>query len=345
MFQIAAKHDRNIADFLNMLYFYNGTIIKKTVLYNKWKSLVAYQKKSEKEIRDIFEKLFFAFSQNKTRYTNRKIINIITNDVGENRYRISNVTEAMIHKTCYGNKLPVDMSKEEIEHYGSLSNLRKFAIISFIIQILKYCKNAEFDWGLLENILGITKTEVKKYFKRLPVTRNIGIQESKDLELDINAFTLSRCLGWNIQTGFRLISCTGVEFMDFGGILDIESMSSIVDRLETKTYCIYNGRWNRPLCGDAAMNTSRVYHTLRQVTAYKNGGKRSRASSFVKMLAEVTNLGQLKNCKNIVKNRNKYVPSGSSISMRNHLIERTLRRYNHQYNYAVINDMLSIRLY
>lgn len=342
MFQKASKKDGNIGDFLNMLHFHSGTTIKKSSLFKHWCFLLSYQNKSEKELHTIFEHLFSAFLQHRTKYTDKAII---FPTINQDIYRIGNVTNAMIQKTCYGSILPVDMSKSEMLKYGSLRNLRKFAIISFLIQIVKYCKNAEFDGGLLENILGITKHDIKTYFKKIPVTRRIGIQEAKDLKLDENAFTLSRYMGWSIQTGFRLISSTGVKFIDFGGITDFESMSSIVDRLETKTYCIYNGRWNRPLCGDAVMATSRVYHAKRQITAYNIGGKCSRASSFVKMLAEVTNLGQLKNCKNIIRNRRKYIPEGVGPVMGNHLLERTLRRYNHHYNCAVSNNMLAIRLY
>lgn len=343
MIQKAGKNCGAIADFLTLLHLYSGCIIRKSVLFNKWKRYIAYQKKSEHEVRADFEKLFSAFSQDRTKVTFRKIIH--KTDINNNWVRISEVPDAMIMKTCYGTNLSVDFSNEQIEKYGSLKNLRKFAIISFLVQILNYCKNAEFDGGLLYNILGITKHDIKLYFKRIPVYRKIGIQEAKDLELDMNAFTLSRFLGWSIQTGFRLLSWTGVQFIDFGGKQDIQSMSSIIDRLETKTYCVYNGRWNKLLSDDAALETSRVYHAKRQITCYKDGNRASRASSFVKMLAMVTNLGQLKNCKNIVNNRKKYIPEGVGVTMGNHLIERNMRRYNHHYNYAVTSNTLAIRLY
>lgn len=340
MFHKTGKQNNHIADFLTLLHLHSGTLVTKNTLYNEWRYITAYQKKSEKEVRDNFEKLFMGFSQKKTKHTFRPIIHYVT----YNTYRIANVPDSMYIKTCYGDKLTVEISKDTISEYGSLKNLRKFAIISFLVQILNYCKNAEFDGGLLQNILGLSKHDIREYFKKIPVVRQIGIQEAIDLELDINAFTLSKFLGWSIQTGFRLISSTGIKFMDFNGEIDYVSMSSIVDRLETKTYCVYKGRWNRPISDDAALSTTRVYQAKRQVTGYKSGGKRSRAYSFIKMLAEVTNLGQLKNCKNIMKNRNKYVPEGSSVTMRNHIVEKTMRKYNHQYNTAVKNNVLAIKI-
>ena len=339
MFQMAGRKDGNIADFLTMLHLYSGRIVRKTVLLRVWKRLTAYQKKSETEIRNTFENLFNAFMQKKTRITFRRIIH----HVEDGWYRISEVPDSMFTKTCYGTELKVEITSEEIKKYGSLKRLRKFAIISFLVQILKYCKNAEFDSGLLYNILAITKNDIRKYFKKIPVIRKIGIQEAKDLELDLNTFTLSKYLGWSIQTGYRLLSCTETKFMDFGGKTDIKSMSSIVDRLETKTYCVYNGRWNRSLGDDAVMETSRVYHAKRQVTGYKDGNRASRASSFVRMLALVTNLGQLKNCKNIV--RKIKTSSCGCISVRNRHIENSMRRYNHQYDYACSSNNLAIRLY
>jgi hypothetical protein len=342
MFLMASRNDRNILNFLILLQTHNRKTITHEKLYSKWKRLVSYQKLSESEYRNTFEKLVNAFSQEQTKITSRPVIR----QISYHKYIIGNLADAMRIKSCYGSKLKVDMSYRNIREYGNLFRLCQFAVISFMVQVLDYCKDAHYDWRLIENVFGLRKAEVRKYFKQTPVTRKIGKIESTETGLDQNIFTLSNVMGWNIQTGFRLVSWTGVKFMDFNGVVDMESIASIVDRLETKTYSIYNGRWNRRLDGITEHGTSHRFVLRRNITGYNYGRKQSRAGFLVKKIVENVNLGQYKNCKNITgKYRNRYIQDATSVTERNLVLEKALKNYNYHYKSAVRSGLLSIQLY
>lgn len=339
MLMIASDHNRQLFNFFLLLYRNRDSKnILKTRLLKQYRQITAYQKKSESETLEEFNKMFSAYQQKETLQTNKRLLSMANHQ----RCNIYNIITALKTQICYGNRIRIPINYKTVKKYGNCFDYFRTAIASFLKQTIEYCKDAEFDHGLIYNIFGFKRADIDRFFVRTPVIRKIGIQEAKDLNLDTNLFTKSETGGWCIQTGFRLTPKDGAEFIEFKCNRDIESMSSIVDRLEHKEYSIENGRWNRKLGDNDASCASRTYRAKRHVTGYKEGCRNSRASSFLKRVAEVTNLGQYKNCKNIRASQERYAPCSGG-RLRRDILKDRMEIFCFHYQNAVDTRTLSVR--
>lgn len=284
---LACSNNCDVIEFLLLLSTFNNRIVSKSDIFKRYKAINRYSSKTKLVI--TFNKLFNSFTQI-TKLTNRPVLCRISNEL----YHVKSVYTSLKFKSAHGSAMNVIVNDKSLREYKSLYSLCKTASLYLLYRLCMFCNNAQFDWTLIRNIFGLSKHFVKKYFSTNAVSREIGPVEAKDCNLDYNLFGKRN---YYIQHGFTLDIDNEINFK-YHTDVDVRCLSSMIEQLEHKHYSLCKGDvFTAPR--ERLVESSHRFALCRLITGYKSGSGYSCASSYIKRIAEIHNLGQYKSISNI----------------------------------------------
>lgn len=232
-------------------------------------------------------------------YSTTGLIKKIDND----RYQVNHVLSRLSIKTPHKHLYNLRLNNQIFEQYeGNVTNIIKDCNWKVIETLVMNCKGVVFTYALIQNIFGLTRTDVKNYLRKTKsckcnVYRTIGKAEQSDLELDTNLLGSKK--NYKMIRGFTI---------DIGQSLDINirinnsALSSIKDRLEktqfkysVKDFFVFATDASRPKLNQNECNVFNDQYERLGFSCVAN--KHSQDS--LKKYVENVNLGSFKQMKNV----------------------------------------------
>lgn len=288
---LTSTKERDVIEFLFLLNTFGGQRITKEQCFERFLEINKYSSLSKKKLSEKFEKCFFAFQQ-----PNQFFVRPLITQHSKNLYKIHSVYTNIKNKTNHhGSFNTLYHAKVTLPVYKNVYTIFKTASLYLLQKLVEYCNDAQFDWKLIDNIFGLSKHFVEKYFTVHAVHREIGPVEARDCQLDRNLFGKKN---YRIQTGFTLSIKKEVNVNWDNSAIDPSFFERVLYKLENKDYS--NSRVDDvEQITVEHMDKPRKFVLKREITGYTYGLCPTRASAFVKKIAEIHNLGQYKNISNI----------------------------------------------
>ncbi len=232
-------------------------------------------------------------------YSKKGIISKVSN----NRYKVNNILSSLSIQTPHKHLYNIRINHEQFEKYNhNITNLVKDCNWKLIEILVNGCKDVIFTYKQIQNIFGLTKNDVKKYLKATCsnvtyVTRTIGKNEQKDLELDTNLLGSKK--HYKMIRGFTININKPLDVIHIN--VNKKNLISIKDRLEKQQfrYNVYDfmasvTNANRPKLGDSDCSFNDQYERL-GFTCVTSAQSQCKLKEYV----ESVNIGSYKQMKNI----------------------------------------------